>query len=106
MSLSRRIPIQSGRPFEPLDAPHEARLIDLWDAWLFAAADASLALGDWTCAADAEKSDAYSAYQAALDREEQAAVVLERRSSPLGPVCAAEERGKNASTSWRVVEVT
>ena len=63
-----------------LDVPHEARLIDLWDAWLFAAADATLALGDWSCAADAGKSDAYAAYRAALDREEQAALVLERWS--------------------------
>jgi hypothetical protein len=61
-----------------LDAPHAARLIDLWDAWLFAEADASLALGDWSCAPDAEKSDTYAAYRAALDREEQAAVALER----------------------------
>jgi hypothetical protein len=61
-----------------LDAPHAARPIDLWDAWLFAEADASLALGDWSCAPDAEKSDAYAIYRAALDREEQAAVALER----------------------------
>jgi hypothetical protein len=65
-----------------LDAPHAARLIDLWDAWLFAAADASLALADWSCAPDADKSDAYAAYRAALDREEQAALVLERYSPP------------------------
>jgi hypothetical protein len=64
-----------------LDAPH-ARLIDLWDAWLFAEADASLALGDWSCAAEADKSDAYAAYRAALDREEQAAFALERCSPP------------------------
>jgi hypothetical protein len=61
-----------------LDAPHTARPIDLWDAWLFAEADASLALGDWSCAPDADKSDAYAAYKAAIDREEQAAVALER----------------------------
>jgi hypothetical protein len=54
------------------------RLADLLDAWLFAEADASIALGDWSCAADDDKSDAYAAYRAALDREEQAAVVLER----------------------------
>jgi hypothetical protein len=63
-----------------LDAPNAARAIELWDAWLFAEADASLALGDWSCAPDAEKSDAYAAYRAALDREEQAAFVLERCS--------------------------
>jgi hypothetical protein len=78
MSLSRQAPIESGRPIEALDTPYEVRLIDLWDAWLFAEADASLALGNWSWAADAEKSDAYAAYRAALDREEQAAVVLER----------------------------
>jgi hypothetical protein len=63
-----------------LHAPHAPRLIDLWDAWLFAEADASCALGDWSCAPDADKSDAYAAYRAALDREEQAARVFERRS--------------------------
>jgi hypothetical protein len=63
-----------------LDAPNAARAIELWDAWLFAEADASLALGDWSCAPDADKSDAYAAYKAALDREEQAAFVLERCS--------------------------
>jgi hypothetical protein len=63
-----------------LDAPNAARAIELWDAWLFAEADASLALGDWSCAPDADKSDAYAAYTAALDREEQAAIVLERCS--------------------------
>jgi hypothetical protein len=67
-----------------LGAPHAARLIDLWDAWLFAAADATLALGDWSCAADPDKSDACAAYRAALDREEQAALVLERCSPPQG----------------------
>jgi hypothetical protein len=61
-----------------LDAPQAALLIDLWDAWMFAEADASLALGDWSCARDAEKSDAYAIYRASLDREEQAAVALER----------------------------
>jgi hypothetical protein len=77
MSLSRHAHIESGRPVEGLDVLREVRLIDLWDAWLFAAADASLALGDWRGAADADKSAAYTAYRAALDREEQAAVVLE-----------------------------
>jgi hypothetical protein len=65
-----------------LDAPHAARLIDLWDAWLFAAADATLALGDWSCAPDSEKSHSYAAYRAALDREEQAALMLEWCSPP------------------------
>jgi hypothetical protein len=80
MSPSRQAPIQSDRPVEAFDAPHEVRLIDLWDAWLFAEADASVALRDWSCAADADKSAAYAAYRAALEREEQAAVVLEDKT--------------------------
>ena len=68
-----------------LVAPREARLIDLWDAWLFAEADVGRALGDWSCAADAEKADAYAAYRAALEREEQAALVLEGCSPPSSP---------------------
>jgi hypothetical protein len=82
MSPSRQAQIESGRPVEGLDVAHVVRLIDLWDAWLFAAADASLALGDWRCAADADKPAAYTAYRAALDREEQAAVVLEMAERP------------------------
>jgi hypothetical protein len=78
MSLSRQAPIESGPPVDALDALHEVRLADLWDAWLFAEADASLALREWSWAPDADKPDAYAAYRAALDREEQAAVVLER----------------------------
>jgi hypothetical protein len=50
--------------------------IDLWDAWLFAEADASLALATWTRAPDSEKATAYATYAAALDREEQAGRVL------------------------------
>jgi hypothetical protein len=69
-------------PPSGLNGPREARLIDLWDAWLFAEADASLALRHWSCAADADKSDASAAYRAALDREKQAALVLERCSPP------------------------
>ena len=46
---------------------------DLYDAWLFAAADATLALAAWRSACSGERGDAYAAYVAALDREEQAA---------------------------------
>ena len=52
---------------------------DLYDAWLFAAADAGLALADWRLAARERRADAYAAYVAALDREEQAAVRLSRK---------------------------
>jgi hypothetical protein len=57
----------------------DATPIDLFDAWLFAAADASLSLSAWNSAATDEKSWAYTAYLAALDREEQAALVLATR---------------------------
>jgi hypothetical protein len=53
-----------------------AKPIDLWDAWLFAEAEASLALATWTGAPDADKARAYATYAAALDREEQAARML------------------------------
>ncbi len=52
---------------------------DLYDAWLFAAADAALALADWRLAALERRADAYVAYVAALDREEQAAARLQLR---------------------------
>jgi hypothetical protein len=49
---------------------------DLWDAWAFAAADAAIALTIWKTAERADQGDAYAAYRAALDREEEAATVL------------------------------
>ena len=54
----------------------------LWDAWSFAAMEAELALDAWTKAATGLKGAAYSAYRAALDREEQAATALAARLSP------------------------
>lgn len=56
--------------------PLHAKPIDLWDAWLFAAAEASLALATWTRAVAGDKASAHATYVAALDREEQAARVL------------------------------
>jgi hypothetical protein len=55
------------------------RPADLFDAWLFAETDATLALAAWQAAPRAEKSDAHAAYLAALDREAHAAEVLEDR---------------------------
>jgi hypothetical protein len=49
------------------------RPADLYDAWLFAAGDATLALAAWR-SATGERGDAYATYVAALDREEQAAI--------------------------------
>jgi hypothetical protein len=51
----------------------------LFDAWLFAEADATLALAAWRSAASDHKAGAYAAYRAALDREAQAARTLELR---------------------------
>ena len=38
---------------------------DLFDAWLFAEADATLAMADWGSAPREDKADAYAAYVAA-----------------------------------------
>jgi len=51
----------------------------LFDAWLFAEADATLALAAWRSAASDDKAVAYATYRAALDREAQAARTLELR---------------------------
>ena len=51
----------------------------LWDAWAFAAVEAELALDAWTRATRDLKATAFSAYRAALDREEQAAAQLAAR---------------------------
>ncbi len=50
--------------------------LELWDAWVFAAADATRALRGWEQADGGDLAPAYFAYQAALDREQQAAAVL------------------------------
>ena len=51
----------------------------LFDAWLFAEADATLALAAWRSAASDDKAAAYATYRAALDLEAQAAWMLELR---------------------------
>lgn len=50
--------------------------LELWDAWVFAAGDATRALRDWEHAGAEDRAPAFFAYQAALDREQQAAAVL------------------------------
>jgi hypothetical protein len=55
------------------------RPADLYDAWLFAEVEATLALAAWRSAASEIKSDAYNVYLAALDREARAADVLALR---------------------------
>jgi hypothetical protein len=51
----------------------------VFDAWLFAEADATLALAAWRSAASHDKAAAYATYRASLDREAQAARTLELR---------------------------
>jgi hypothetical protein len=50
---------------------------DLYDAWMLAAAESALALASWRSAPRREKSEAYAAYVAALDREADAAWLLQ-----------------------------
>jgi hypothetical protein len=57
----------------------QVRPAALFDAWMFAEADATLALAAWRSAAIDGKATAYAAYQAAFDRETQAARALELR---------------------------
>jgi hypothetical protein len=57
----------------------DVRPIDLYDAWLFAEAEATLALRAWRMAARPAKAETSAAYRAALDREEHAARVLAGR---------------------------
>jgi hypothetical protein len=59
------------------------RPADLFDAWMFAEAEATLALARWRSARRAEKADAYAVYVAALDREAHAARILELRLAPV-----------------------
>jgi hypothetical protein len=51
----------------------------LFDAWLFAETDATLALAAWRSAASDDKAAAYATYRAAVDREAQAARTRELR---------------------------
>ena len=55
------------------------RPADLFDAWMFAEADATLAIATWRAAPREEKADAYAAYLAAFERETQAARILAAR---------------------------
>ena len=58
------------------------RAAELYDAWLFAETDATLALAAWWSAPHDQKRDAYAAYCAALEREAHAAGLLELRLTP------------------------
>jgi hypothetical protein len=49
---------------------------DAWDAWLFAEAEASLALSAWFSAPSGAKASAHALYEAAAAREARAAGAL------------------------------
>jgi hypothetical protein len=53
------------------------RRAELYDAWMLAAAESALALASWRSAPRGEKREAYDRYVAALDREADAAWVLQ-----------------------------
>jgi hypothetical protein len=55
---------------------HAARREDLFDAWVFAADDATRALAAWATSVHDGRDEAHAVYRAALDREEHAAAVL------------------------------
>jgi hypothetical protein len=57
----------------------EPAIVELWDAWTFAEIDAEFALRRWWDALGDEQDTAFCAYQAALEREAQAANVLAAR---------------------------
>jgi len=59
----------------------DACLEDLFDAWVFAARDAELALGAWASSQPGERAEAHAVYRAELDREERAAAVLASATS-------------------------
>ncbi|HWI70840.1 MAG TPA: hypothetical protein VNT55_02715 [Baekduia sp.] len=52
------------------------RLEDIFDAWVFAAHDATEALRAWVTALPRDRAAAHTVYRAALDREESAAAAL------------------------------
>jgi hypothetical protein len=64
---------------DPYSGLRDVKPILLWDAWLFAEAEASLMLEAWLSAPPTDKAFRHAGYRAALDREEHAARVLAER---------------------------
>ena len=75
--IGPRARTRAGPP--PSRCSRAERPADLYDAWLFAAADATLALEAWRTAVVDGRGDTYAAYVAALDREDAAASRLRLR---------------------------
>ena len=57
------------------------RLVEVFDAWVFAENDVAMALARWWAAPAELKGDSYAGYVAALDREARAAEVFQRAVS-------------------------
>ena len=73
------VPTAEPRPSRAPSRLDGLRPAELFDAWLFAEADATLALASWFAAPQTEKPDRHAAYLAALERESHAADVLQGR---------------------------
>jgi hypothetical protein len=63
-----------------MELPGRCAFEALFDAWVFAAEDAALALHAWRASAGGDRGVAFSVYRASLDREERAAQVLATRA--------------------------
>ncbi len=74
---------ESMPPTRNLLGLRRVRAADLYDAWLFAEVEATLALAAWRSAPTEAKADAYDVYVAAVDREARAADVLALRLAPM-----------------------
>jgi hypothetical protein len=57
-----------------------SRIENFFDAWTFAADEARRALEAWRTSHPSDRGEAFAVYRAALDREDQAAVVLAARA--------------------------
>ena len=76
------------------------RLEDLFDAWVFAARDAEVALSAWTSSKSGARADAHAVYRAALDREECAAAAL---ATAAHSQCATTAGDDERATAYRRV---
>jgi hypothetical protein len=91
-------PIGSLSGWSSSDAPG-AEVKDLFDAWVFAARDAELALDAWASGTNHERATAHAVYRAALDREERAAEVLAIAASSKHGSPVADDRANGESTA-------
>jgi hypothetical protein len=86
--LTTRMPVACDDAPDP--GVRDAHPIELWDAWLFAAADAGLMLHAWLAASAGDKWWTHAGYRAALEREEHAARVLAGRVTAMAALLSAQ----------------